>query len=61
MSDRPAMTIAVDLGGKATKQTNKQTSYKSSIGVSKERVKKHSYLCIHDIAEHSGSIGKVLD
>ena len=24
-TDRPAMTIAVDLGRKATKQTNKQT------------------------------------
>ena len=27
-TDRPAMTIAVDLGRKATKQTNKQTIFK---------------------------------
>ena len=27
LTDRPAMTIAVDLGSKATKQTNKQTKY----------------------------------
>ena len=27
-TDRPAMTIAVDLGRKATKQTNKQTFIK---------------------------------
>ena len=26
-TDRPAMTIAVDLGRKATKQTNKQTDF----------------------------------
>ena len=25
-TDRPAMTVAVDLGRKATKQTNKQTN-----------------------------------
>ena len=27
LTDRPAMTIAVDLGRKATKQTNKQNTY----------------------------------
>ena len=29
LTDRPAMAIAVDLGCKATKQTNKQTSLHS--------------------------------
>ena len=29
LTDRPAMTIAVDLGRKATKQTNKQTNCSS--------------------------------
>ena len=31
-TDRPAMTIAVDLGRKATKQTNKQNLEQSDLG-----------------------------
>ena len=31
LTDRPAMTIAVDLGRKATKQTNKQISLCSRV------------------------------
>ena len=33
-TDRPAMTIAVDLGRKATKQTNKHTKVSSCMNIS---------------------------
>ena len=32
LTDRPAVTIAVDLGRKATKQTNKQNLEQSDLG-----------------------------
>ena len=35
-TDRPAMTIAVDLGRKATKQTNKQTNKQTMIRIKEE-------------------------
>ena len=44
LTDRPAMTIAVDLGRKATKQTNKQnTQAKQMSTISGLRV---SFICI---------------
>ena len=38
-TDRPAMTIAVDLGRKATKQTNKQTNKQLEIGLPRQHTK----------------------
>ena len=38
-TDRPAMTIAVDLGRKATKQTKKQCELKGVLTITESRAK----------------------
>ena len=50
-TDRPAMTIAVDLGRKATKQTNKKQSRKFiRIGIKKKLILKiHFCNCIQNV------------
>ena len=49
-TDRPAMTIAVDLGRKATKQTNKQTILKIRIYIYKGFIYYHNFTHIDVLA-----------
>ena len=60
LTDRPAITIAVDLGRKATKQTNKQTRVSSLVKNKSKILELDSVTLVGSVTTYSKNVSFVI-